>query len=71
MHLFLLTILKLNLFQGASCESPETTSYKNFLRSQLGDEVYIKSASIDRNEIADIIESFLVHPFEQVIVGKF
>lgn len=51
---------------GASFESAETIEYINFLKSQLGDDIYIKSASIDSNGIADIVESLSVHPFEQV-----
>lgn len=60
-----------NIISGATFESPETAAYRDFLKSVLGDEVYIKSASIDSNGIADLLESLSVHPFEQVKAGKF
>lgn len=46
-------------------------AYKNFLKSQLGDDVYIKSVGIDSNGIGDLVESLITHPFEQVNANKF
>lgn len=53
-------------FTGESCCGDESVTYTNFLRQQLGHDVYIKSAQIGDNSAVDLVKSLTVHPFDQI-----
>lgn len=57
---------KIENFLGESCCGSEMAIYSSFLSSQLGNDVYIKSASLSSYADVDLVKSLTVHPFEQV-----
>lgn len=51
------------LVSGESWNSIETNRYVSFIKSQLGNETYIRLVSLGK---LDLFKSLSVHPFEQV-----
>lgn len=53
-------------FAGESCCGEEAATYRNYLRSQLGNEIYIRSVQIGDSSAADVVKSLSVHPLNQI-----
>lgn len=58
------------LYTGESFDGGEIQLYKHFLKSQLGNDVVIKSAKVDSSPTLDMVKSLTVHPFKQVGTEK-
>lgn len=61
-------ILPILIWHSASesCCSDETLGYIHFLKSQLGEDVYIKSVRIGDTSSDDRVKSLSTHPFKQI-----
>lgn len=51
---------------AATCCGDEINSYSNIIKSQLGNDVHIKSVRIGDTPEQDRINSLTKHPFEQI-----
>lgn len=52
---------------GETCCETEFNTYSQIIKSQLGDEVYIKAVQIGSTIRSDRVRSVTTHPFQQVL----
>lgn len=51
---------------GESYNGEEATLYTELIRTQVGQDIYIKSFSLNDVGFLDLMHSLTVHPFDQV-----
>lgn len=53
-------------FQGETCCDKEGKLYYNFIKSELENDVYVRSVKMGNTTEEDFTKSLTVHPFDQV-----